>query len=95
MKIANALKLADKRPMFRPVTPIAKIGESPNHVRSPKWIRIRAANGTVKNDAADFRTEIMTAVRQNKVLKLAIDVSETTSDRKASAGWSEIGEIRI
>ncbi|MEK7354952.1 MAG: hypothetical protein AAB250_00785, partial [Bdellovibrionota bacterium] len=95
LKISKALKLADKSPMFRPISPIAKIGESPSHVRSPKWIRIRAANGTVKNDAADFRTEIVTAVRENKILKLAIDVSETTSDRKASAGWSEIGEIQI
>lgn len=95
LKISKALKLADSRPMFRPVAPIAKIGESPNHVRSPMWMRVRAAGGTVKNNEADFRSEVLKAVRDNKTLRLAIDVSDTTKDRKAATGWSEIGEIAI
>ncbi len=93
LKIANVLKLADQSPMFRPVTPIAKIGAT--EVKSPKWMRVSSADGVIMNNESDFRREVLRAVDDNQVLKLKVEVSETTKDRKATEGWKHIGFIEI
>ncbi|MES2528992.1 MAG: hypothetical protein V4598_18040 [Bdellovibrionota bacterium] len=95
LKIANTLKLVDQSPMFRPVTPIAKIGEAPEKVKSPKWMKISAADGTHMNDEKDFRREVLKAVSDNTVLKFKVEVSNTTKDNKKSEGWKHIGFIEI
>ncbi len=95
LKIANTLKLVDQSPMFRPVTPIAKIGEAPEKVKSPKWMKISAADGTHMNDEKDFRREVLKAVSDNTVLKFKVEVSNTTKDNKKSEGWTHIGFIEI
>lgn len=94
IKIANMLKMADKSPMFRPVTPIAKLGET-GAVKSPKWMRVTSASGTLMNDETDFRREVQRAVKDNSVLKLKVEVSETTKNRTKSEGWNHIGFIEI
>lgn len=94
LKIANMLKLADKSPMFRPVTPIAKLGET-GVVKAPKWMRVTSATGMVLNDEADFRREVQVAVKENSVLKLKVEVSDTTKDRGASEGWKHVGFIEL
>lgn len=94
IKIANTLKLVDQSPMFRPVTPIAKIGEA-GAVKSPKWMRISTAEGTHMNDEKDFRREIVKALKDNQVLKFKVEVSETTKDRRAADGWKHVGFIEV
>lgn len=94
-KIIPAFALADSQPTFRPVTHMARIGAGEN-VRSPVFIRLRPLDGTVKNDQADFRNEVLTAMQQNNgQLRFAIDVSETTEDRNATSGWSRVGTILL
>lgn len=95
LKIANTLKLVDQSPMFRPVTPIAKIGEAHEKVKSPKWMKISAADGTYLNDEKDFRREVLKAVSDNTLLKFKVEVSNTTKDNKKSEGWKHIGFIEI
>ncbi len=96
IKIANLLKLADKSPMFRPVTPIAKIGEAPANVKSPKWFRVTASDGTLMNDETDFRREVLKAVLDNTILKFKVEVSDSTKSMKKNAeGWKHVGFIEI
>lgn len=95
LKITKALKLADKNPMFRPVTPIAKVGEKTGNIKSPKWMRMSAEDGTILNDEKDFRNEVVKALADNKILKLKVEVSETTKDRHATTGWNKVGVIKI
>lgn len=94
VKIANVLKVADKSPMFRPVTPIAKLGET-GVVKSPKWMRVTSAAGMILNDETDFRREVQKAVKDNSVLKLKVEVSDTTKNRSKSEGWKHIGFIEL
>ena len=47
------------------------------------------------NDETDFRREIQKAVKDNSVLKLKVEVSETTKNRTKSEGWNHIGFIEI
>ena len=75
---------------------LAMMGESSNiQSRFPKWIRLSAANGTVKNNQLDFRNEIIVAVKENKELVFNVDGSSKTKDRKAKSGWENLGQIRI
>jgi hypothetical protein len=95
-KIVPAFLLADTSPTFRPVTQIARTEESASLIHSPRYMRLRAAQGTVKNDQPDFRNEVLTAFAENKgQLKFMIETSSTTSDRKAQSGWTPIGFITL
>lgn len=94
IKIANVLKMVDESPMFRPVTPIAKMGAT-GPVKSPKWMRISTADGMHLNDEKDFRREVVKAVKDNGVLKFKVEVSETTKDRNKNEGWKHIGFIEV
>ena len=53
--ISKALGKADENPLFRPVTPIAKLGvPAGESIVSPRWMRVSAKAGQVKNNSADF-----------------------------------------
>ena len=96
LKISSVLKLADENPGFRPVKNLAIMGtENSVQLSYPKWIRISAANGTIKNNQLDFRNEILEAVKDNQELVFNVDGSNTTKNRKATTGWSSLGQIRI
>lgn len=96
LKIASALKKADENPGFRPVKNLASMGVNPGiPIRYPHWIRLSAASSTIKNNQADFRSEVLQAVKDNGELVFYIDGSETTSDRKSRTGWKRLGEVRV
>jgi len=94
MKIASALKTADDNPLFRPLTQVAATNGDTS-VRQPKWIRLSADAGIRRNNEKDFRTEVLRALEENKVLTYSIEVSNQTHDRNASSGWEKIGEINL
>lgn len=96
LKIMKALKTADENPGFRPLKNVASLGLAPGEgAVHPKWIRLSAASATVKNDEADFRAEVLRAVRENAKLEFVVEGSDTTSDRKAASGWSRLGRIEV
>ena len=102
--IALAFTRVDSSPTFRPVTQIAnmaRIGES-GAMKAPVYIRLRSAAGTLKNNQADFRNEMLTAMAENhNQLKFVIDAAESKLDRNASTGaspitaWKPIGAITL
>ncbi|MDD4976923.1 MAG: hypothetical protein PHY93_21400 [Bacteriovorax sp.] len=96
LKIAAALKTADENPSFRPLTQVANLDIDPNKaMKQPKWIRITADSKLKRNNQSDFRNEILTAINENHGLKYIIEVSDLTSDRNATTGWTTIGEINL
>lgn len=94
LQIVGALESADEDPGFRPITQIAKLGET-NAVNSPKWMRISAARETIKNDQKDFRNEVIQAFRDNNGLEFDVDISVSTKERNQNDGWSHAGKIQI
>lgn len=95
LKIASALSKADENPGFRPVKNLASMGLAAGTApKFPKWIRYKPA-ASVKNDQADFRAEVLQAVRDNHELVIQVDGSDTTKDRSASQGWKPLGRIHI
>lgn len=94
LKISSALKQADQDPSFRPLTPIARLGETTGPIITPHWFRLSAATNTIKNSQSDFRNEILSALQENKEVSFNVDVSDTTSDRDANS-WNNIGKIRL
>jgi hypothetical protein len=95
-KIIPAFLVADSSPTFRPITQIARVAETASPVHSPRYMRLRSVSGTLKNDQPDFRNEVLTAFAQNSgQLQFVIEISNTTSDRKASAGWTQIGLLNL
>lgn len=94
-KIIPAFSLVDSSPTFRPVTHISQIGET-GSTHSPVYMRLRPADSTIRNNSADFRTEVLQAMRDNNSrLVFKIDVSRDTSDRLATQGWTTIGQITL
>ncbi|MNL20148.1 hypothetical protein D3C87_1413830 [compost metagenome] len=69
--------------------------ESKSAAKYPHWIRLSADSSAKRNNQADFRSELLQAVRENSELVFHIDVSDTTKDRNAKKGWRRLGEIRI
>lgn len=96
LRIAAALSTADSNPSFRPLTQVASLNLADDEeVVQPRWIRIAASGNLKRNDEADFRNEILQALEDNKKLKYFIEVSDETSDREATEGWTRIGEINL
>ena len=96
LKISSALSKADANPGFRPLRNLARLGASNTaQIQNPKWIRISPVAATIKNNEADFRTEVVRAARENQILTFNVDVSNTTKDRSASTGWQHLGVIRV
>lgn len=93
LKISSALKEADEDPTFRPVTPVAKLGES-GSVTSPRWMRLSPNSSMVKNDQSDFRNEVLKAVQDNREISFSIESSGQSGDRDSDA-WLRLGEITI
>lgn len=92
--IDRALEKADQPTNFRPITHIAK--EEAVVTKSPKWMRLQLASGQQKAFDADFRNEVAKSMQLNGgKLRFSIEVSETTSDRNASSGWTKIGEVEF
>jgi hypothetical protein len=95
VKIIPAFLLADSSPTFRPVTQIARINAG-QAVRSPIWMRLRAAPQMIKNNQADFRNEVVQAMEDNNGrLTFIIETSSTTKDRKATVGWNPVGTMTL
>lgn len=96
LKIMKALTTADENPGFRPLKNVASLGLAPGEKAvHPKWLRLSAASATKKNNEVDFRAEVLRAVRENQTLEFVVDGSDTTSDRKATSGWSRLGRIEV
>ncbi len=96
LRIATALMSADQNPAFRPLTQVAATGAKADQtIVQPRWIRLRVARNLKRNDQADFRNEVISALSENKGLVYYIEVSNTTSDRNAGAGWTKIGQINL
>ena len=55
--LSKIFERINKQPTFRPVTPIAALGET-GEVRSPKIIKIATRDNTPRIDAVDFRQEL-------------------------------------
>ena len=58
-------------------------------------MRVRVMPGQIKNRAADFRDELLQALKDNGSLKMEIEVSETTSNKDAKTGWTKLGQIQF
>ena len=96
LKISAALKSADENPGFRPLTQVANLALDQNSAtKQPHWIRLTADSKLKRNEQSDFRNEVLTAMNENHGLKYFIEVSDTTSDRNATKGWTTIGEINL
>lgn len=96
LKIASALSKADENPGFRPLRNLGQMGlESKSAAKYPHWIRLSTDSSAQRNNQADFRNEVLQAVRENSELVFHIDVSDTTKDRNAKNGWKRLGEIRV
>lgn len=93
LKIASTFKQADQDPTFRPLTPIAKLGES-GLIKTPRWFRLSAVASTLKNHQSDFRNEILKAFQDNKEVAFNIDATDIDPDRNAHM-WSNLGKIRL
>lgn len=96
LKISTALKSADENPGFRPLSQVASLDLNPSEtMKQPHWVRLTADSKLKRNNQADFRNEILTAMKENKGLKYLIEVSDTTSDRTSNTGWTAVGEINL
>ena len=96
LRLAWTLQGADSKPGFRPINNLSRIGlGEADYGFSPKWIRITSNHMTKKNIEADFRNEVLRAVKENKILVFDVSVSSKTSDPKDFNHWEHIGEIRI
>jgi hypothetical protein len=88
--------LVDSNPNARPLYPISRAGLAPGLMpTTPKWIRIQLAPGekNPKADDSDFRAEL-SPQNYPDGLCYTIEVSDTTKDTFATAGWMKIGRIR-
>jgi hypothetical protein len=96
LKIASAFSHADGSPNFRPLYPIARLGEAdPKAARWPHWIRIQPEAGSKIVDEADFRNELDIQKNHPQGIRLIIMVSESTKDTSTNEGWQSIGAIEL
>lgn len=95
LRIAGALRLADKNPGFRPLYPIAQSSLKSGQVaKVPHWIKIEPAATVAKVDESDFRKEL-DVKNHPEGLRMNVFVSDTTKDRTVATGWTRLGSIDL
>lgn len=88
-------ELADPAAMKRPLYPISRLDLEPGNVpRTPRWMAIRASDGTPRINEGDFRNELS---QRNRPSGLSFDimVSDRTKDTAQRAAWLKIGQINV
>ncbi len=96
LKIAKVFSKADSNPGFRSVQNLSMQGlEAGSDFKGPHWIRISADSKTILNNQADFRNEVLQAVKDNGVLTFDIMGSDKSKDRSQISEWKLLGKIKI
>ncbi|MEC7119292.1 MAG: hypothetical protein VXW65_05240 [Pseudomonadota bacterium] len=90
-QVGRAFAGLDRQAGYRPVTPIAALGEQ-GQVRAPKFLMIRPAIDNPLNDAVDFRDELNLNKAQVRAWHWEIWVSDHAS-KPTDQGWQQIGQI--
>jgi hypothetical protein len=88
------LSPADPDLAFRPINHLAVItGDSSEQTISPKWLRMRIADGTQLNEEVDFRNELSLDASPGDQLTWEIDVVDDNKRGKSSSEWRNIARL--
>jgi len=79
---------------YRPLYPISELGlTDPTASVTPRWIRLRTAEGIPRHDAEDFRDELRLEHCPEHRLAWTIEGAGGAKRRKTTALWQQIGTI--
>lgn len=95
--VAKVFNKADENPNIRQLWQISSLGEkSESSVRTPMWMRLRAAPESKKLWALDFRDEFTKNIEENGVMTFNIEVAgdlEKAWDQPQN--FKQIGQIKF
>ncbi|MDT8321969.1 MAG: hypothetical protein RQ826_15735 [Xanthomonadales bacterium] len=77
---------------YRPVTRLSVVGDAAAAV-SPRWLRLRAAENTLRVDEADFRDELSLEHYPDRQMEWRIEVAAEHDAGKTAAEWHWIGRL--
>lgn len=103
LRIREDLNAADRTagarspdPTYRPLYPLSESGLTDKAVaRTPRWLQLRAAEGTPRIDAADFRDELRLGNYPGQRLRFELSAAPDHPDGKGSARWQRVGSALL
>ncbi len=93
LEVSRTFSKVDPNPTMRQVYEISENGlEKGEKLVNPKWMMVKAVEGQIKVDEADFRNEL-SIEKNNGNLKFEIHVANSETNLKKN--WIKIGEIKF